>query len=463
MSLIEAGIYDSILFIVSLFIAFIFIFKKTNASLRWFLIMYVLLTYSSYNIMIKPIHDYNIVIPRTAFFHLKIISILSVADIFMIITFTIFSLLYLMKNKIIFYKNILLNIIYIGMIRDLVLLLIGTIGFFIYMLNTSSDYYSIADQFRNARGLIYISVFLFFTYSILNNQKLSFMKIFYIFIFLDLINLGSGFIATLLYKDYVWQRYFLNVVILDQDDTGITMFYATIFFTSIIIGKKMKLPFFYNIVIFMSTVLMVLTFSKGFFVYLFLLYIFSLVIIAQNKKNFIPKLFSLLLVIGLLFPAISYFSKSSAINTRLAQINDYFTYINHIDSQISLLAGIGYGGFYKESDPSLYDSGSMKKIDIKNHTGLRTSIQTPLVCIIKDSGMLGFFIFLIVGFFLLFKFLKTIKLGVFEIATSFYLMFYIFFQNILLFPEPSKILVLFKIVILYVLYKRDKGVRYVNN
>ena len=96
MSLIEAGIYDSILFIVSLFIAFIFIFKKTNASLRWFLIMYVLLTYSSYNIMIKPIHDYNIVIPRTAFFHLKIISILSVADIFMIITFTIFSLLYLM-------------------------------------------------------------------------------------------------------------------------------------------------------------------------------------------------------------------------------------------------------------------------------------------------------------------------------------------------------------------------------
>lgn len=458
MNLIEAGIYDSVLFVISLFIAFIFVFKNTNGSLRWFFLLYVLLTYSSYNIMIKPIHDYNIVIPRTAFFHLKIISFLSPADIIMIIIFTIFILLYLTKNKIFLYKNKLLNIIYIGITRDLLLFLIGSIGFFIYTLNVSSDYYTIADQFRNARGLFYIPVFLFFTYSILNNQKISFLKIFYIFIFLDFINLSSGFIATLLYKDYVWQRYFLNVLILDQDDTGITMFYATLFFTSIIIGKKMKLPPFYNLVIIISTGLMVLTFSKGFFVYLFLLYLFSLIIMAKNKKNIIPKVIGLLLLIGILFPAAVYFSKSSAVSTRVAQVNDYFTYINSsFNSNISLLSGIGAGGFYKESDPSLYDSGSMRKIDIKKYTGLRTSIQTPIVGIIKDSGIIGLLIFLIVDFFILFKILKITNLGVLEISASFYIMFYVFFQNILLFPEPSKILLIFKIIILYSLYQKKSG------
>lgn len=458
MNLLEAGIYDSILFVISLIVAIIFVVKNSKSTFRIFLIIYVLMTYSSYNIMIKPIHDYNIVIPRTALFHYKLISILSIADVLMIVTFIIFMALYIKKGHIYTVKSKLLNIVYIGMIRDALVLIISSIGFFIYSQHVSSEYFSVADQFRNARGLIYITVFLFFTYSILIKNKLSFTRVFYIFLVIDFINLISGFIATLLYKNYVWQRYFMNVVVLDQDDTGITMFYATLIFISLYLGHKMRLPKFFYLVILSATGLMILTFSKGFFLYLFLAFIFVIVLKAINKQDFRLQFLSFILIIGISSPAILYFSNSSAVSTRVAQVDDYFKYIDKLNNKAYLLLGIGYGGRYKESDPSLYDAGSMKKIDIENYTGLRASIQTPVVGIIKEAGLLGLVIFLSFGFYLIFKVLKTTKINIFEISASIYILYYIFFQNILLFPEPSKILLIFKIIILFSIYKK-KGIK----
>jgi len=463
LNLLEAGIYDSILFVISLIIAIVFVIKNSKSTFRIFLIIYVLMTYSSYNIMIKPIHDYNIVIPRTALFHYKLVSILSIADVLMIITFIIFAVLYIKKGHIYTVKSKLLNIVYIGMIRDALVLIISSIGFFIYSQHVSSEYFSVADQFRNARGLIYITVFLFFTYNILIKNKLSFIKVFYIFLVIDFINLISGFLATFLYKNYVWQRYFMNVVIIDQDDTGITMFYATLVFISLYIGHKMRLPKFFYLVILSATGLMILTFSKGFFFYLFLAFIFVIVLKAINKQDFRLQFLSFILIIGISSPAIIYFSNSHAITTRVAQIDDYFKYIDTLqNNKVYLLLGIGYGGRYKESNPSLYDAGSMKKIDIKNDRGLRTSIQTPLIGIIKEAGLIGLVIFLSFGFYLIFKVLKITNINVFEISASIYILYYIFFQNILLFPEPSKILLIFKIIILFSIYKKE-GVKIVSS
>lgn len=89
-------ILDSIVFFITLIIGFLYVWrfnKKNNIGYSFLVLMffYIICSYSSYNIMVKPIHDYNLAIPRTFIFHFKVfgplvpLDILSVLALFFII------------------------------------------------------------------------------------------------------------------------------------------------------------------------------------------------------------------------------------------------------------------------------------------------------------------------------------------------------------------------------------------
>lgn len=78
-------IYDSIVFL-GLFLAFAYLYRiAARFHLNFYSVtlfsLYVLCSYSSYNIMVMPIHDYNIAIARNIIYHYKIFSFISVIDI----------------------------------------------------------------------------------------------------------------------------------------------------------------------------------------------------------------------------------------------------------------------------------------------------------------------------------------------------------------------------------------------
>lgn len=457
MNIAQATIIDSINFLLFILIAFILISKKMKGIKRLYFYLYILFTYSSYNILIKPIHDYNIVIPRTALFHMKTVSIFSIADVIVIGLAFYFLVDFIRNGKIRIYKNKLLKLTYIAITKDLIIFVIGTIGFILYTFYSSSEMYSFADQFRNARGFFYTFVFIYFLFWFLRNSlDVKFIDMLSIYITLDIINLLSGFISTLINSKYVWQRYFLNVVILDQDDLYIVIFYSTIFFTSLYLGKKINFGKLSNLGIYISTLLILLTFSKTFYVYLFLLLSFVVIILIRLRKKFLFKFMILFTAIGTFLPLAIFFVQSDAIVTRFAQVNDYYSYISTLkNSEMFYFLGIGNGGYYRESDPELYDEGSKRKIDTEKYSGLRKSIQTPVISITKLSGFLGLFIFLIFGLYSIMYSVKSTKGSVFEISASFFILYNVFFHNILLYAEPARLIQIYKIVLLFILYKKD--------
>lgn len=83
---------DSIVFFLFLAIAliyFLIVAKKNGFNIYTIILfsIYIICSYSSYNIMVKPIHDFNIAIPRTGIYHFKVIGPLAPIDIIFLLLF----------------------------------------------------------------------------------------------------------------------------------------------------------------------------------------------------------------------------------------------------------------------------------------------------------------------------------------------------------------------------------------
>ena len=75
-------ILDSLIFFLSSFILVYYVSKQKNLNFKEkiaFSIFFIILN-SSYNIMIKSIHDYNVSIPRTFLYRFKILGPFSILD-----------------------------------------------------------------------------------------------------------------------------------------------------------------------------------------------------------------------------------------------------------------------------------------------------------------------------------------------------------------------------------------------
>lgn len=89
-------IYDSIVFFLGLFLAFAYLYRiAVRFHLNFYSVtlfsLYVLCSYSSYNIMVMPIHDYNVAIARNIIYHYKIFGFISIVDIIFITIFLLCS------------------------------------------------------------------------------------------------------------------------------------------------------------------------------------------------------------------------------------------------------------------------------------------------------------------------------------------------------------------------------------
>ena len=116
-------VIDSIIFIVSNLILGIYVFKNKKLNLKEkiaYTIFFIILN-SSYNIMMKTVHDYNKVIPRTFIYREKLIGSFTLLDIVCI--------LFIIVNIKYFFRIIKNKFIFVHVIRCVGLYIIGVISF----------------------------------------------------------------------------------------------------------------------------------------------------------------------------------------------------------------------------------------------------------------------------------------------------------------------------------------------
>ncbi|WP_165877149.1 hypothetical protein [Serratia marcescens] len=383
---------DSFVFIAFLTMGVLYILrvgKKYGFGLyaKSFLILYAICSYSSYNIMVKPIHDYNLSVPRTFIYHFKLVGPLAPVDVIFLGLLFVITLKKLSGKTLLLYKIDSVASIFVKyiLLQALFLGTISTIGFFSYMKNGGVG--ALNDQLIIFRGVIYFFVLIyFFQKAIADFKHMGFINVLLMFCIIDFINFSSGFIASFIYHDYVWQRYGVRITIIDQDKiyNCFTM-YALLVTSYLFLKPLKKLSVYFTIMI--VGIFMFLNMYKFLFMIAVLYIIYEFIINAFRGKIAIIK-FSIIVTAGIaLVSVILMLSTSKAMNTRSSQLSDYWEYTG--SSFPASVFGIGYGGkFYSPSDTD--DMGEVKEVDLQSGVAnYRKNVQTPLITNIKTGGTLG--------------------------------------------------------------------------
>lgn len=455
---------DSIVFFLFLAIAFIYfliIAKKNGFNIYTIILfsIYIICSYSSYNIMVKPIHDFNIAIPRTGIYHFKVIGPLAPIDIIFLLLFAFVFMKKIMTRSLFSYqivKNSAIISKYITL-QGVLLAIISSMGFVAYMKNGGQG--EVNDQLIYCRGIIYflVSIFLF-QKSCENLKGFDFYKLFKIFCVIDVLNLISGFISSIIFHDYVWERYGVKITIIDQDKATAYFVIYALLITSLLFTRPLK-----NKVIYISTLLigifMFYNMYKFVFSLAFLYIIYEFFINAIRGRIAVVKMSLLTVGLVAVMSTVLMLSNSKAMNTRSTQFGDYWEYTGSKFPAIAL--GIGFGGqYYSPSDTD--DQGEIKQIDVENGTAnYRKSIQTPFLNQIKNAGLIGFFITI---FFAIFAVIYMAKINIslpFNIlynAICFNIMWFMCSGSIMLQPTPIVIVTVSKLLLLfYLLREREKN------
>ena len=82
--LLKLVLIDSLILLIAIIISSIYISKKSIGKEKIALYIYMIVTFSIYNIYVKPVQDYLLPIPRTYIFYQKIVAGLSIYDFFSI-------------------------------------------------------------------------------------------------------------------------------------------------------------------------------------------------------------------------------------------------------------------------------------------------------------------------------------------------------------------------------------------
>lgn len=410
---------DFFVFIIGFIVSTLFLVKRfyKNWPLLLLGIFYIIGTLSSYNIMIKPIHDFNIVIARNFFYHYELVGPLSVLDILILLCLGIATFILLIKPTKILTKEFSIIIL-----RDII---IGVISFSIFLYLKSSMNTEFQTELMWLRGVpYYLIFFILITYSLRQNKNhYNFSYVFITFLIIDVINILSGLYSTFIYQDYVWQRYGMNVSIIDQDDANtIVIFYSLLFLAVSFIRRKDFFSAWEYFLFFLFFILGIINFYKTIYalIFLFLIFLVFFLYSFHLKKRFFI-LVTFLFVFSLPFLNIfSYFSGSTPIETRLLQLKDFTDYTLELGTEY-LFVGIGNGTYYPHSSRE-EDKGEKKQIDIDEKSGFAKNLQTPFISIIKPAGIIGIFIFTflsIISILLIFK--KFLCINPFLVAFVFFI------------------------------------------
>ncbi|MCX7871516.1 MAG: hypothetical protein N2485_08150 [bacterium] len=369
---------DSIIFIITCIYICINIYfnEHRNKKNIFFLIMFFIIINSSYNIMIKKIHDFNIPITRNFIYFYEILWKFSLLDIVFIFLF-VFNLKYIVNS---FISDKLSFLIFK---KEFLLYLISSISFIInkgYFLDNGLRFLTLS------KGVLYFSVSYYF---FKKNQYFNKNHIKYFFIILI-----SGYISLAFFNiDDIWIRYGNRVTIIDQEDAySISNFLILYYLVNYLEKKEFKDIVLFLLVLFQNIISM----YKTNFIIIPLLIMFYIVIFYQNRNNKNLKVLTLVmsillfvLIIIINYDMINGFVNSVAIKTRWVQLTSF---LNNLDNNYKIFFGLGHGTpYFSIEDTS--DYGEIKIID-KIYNGYRFDIQTPLINIIKYAGFVGFIIYM---------------------------------------------------------------------
>lgn len=368
---------DSLIFLLStLFIIIIILSKKIEYKIKFFYITIFIAFNSSYNIMIKPVHEYNQVITRNFIWHKDIISSFKLYDILFIIIFIycIPELINIIKNKI-FYEIFK---------REFVLIFIGIISYFV----TKGYFLDGGKNFIIAlKGIVYFfGAFLFAKkYFILELKEINYIKVFGIILI-------SGLVSLLFFDKYfLWVRYGNVIKIIDQEDAyTISLLIITFYYIKFRFYKNIKDLIVLSI-FFIQNLICMYKMNIVFYIYLIVL-----VELFLGKKRLINLKIIMMTLISMLMLVISSswifkMINSTGIITRGSQMKDLWNYMVDKGSY-SIMFGIGPGSPYY----SLFDNGDLGEIkSIDNiYAGYRFGSQTPILSVIKIAGIIGLIIYL---------------------------------------------------------------------
>lgn len=348
---------------------------------------------SSYNIMIKRVHDFNLIIPRTFLYFAEIIGPFTFLDIILIV-FDFINFPYFI-NLITKYK-----LLFLFFIKDISIYVIGLLMYFFnegYWMDSGSSFLS------QTKGWVYSIGIIIFTFKYLK-------KNFNLFVPFAIILL-NGFVSTILINaESLWVRYGHVVTIIDQEDAYTISIYIIIYLMiktfNIKNGEfKIKPRWFIILAFFL--------FQNLWSVYktniISLLMAFVLFIYVNSRKKMLSFFTVGLPSLVLLFANELYsLFTSQSIQTRGSQL---FDYLNSINGKISCyLFGSGISTPYY-APTSTNDLGEIRIIDLQNNLAgsYKTTIQTPFLIVFKDSGIIGLIIIIIFIIFVISKIIRCLK------------------------------------------------------
>lgn len=404
--LIRLFTIETIILFIAFAVAFLFTKKRAATKELPYWVIYMIITFSSYNIYIKPIQDFLIPIPRTYIFFKKIIGSLTLYDIFISVVFikVIWKMLKYRGERALFYSNNSLSLI---LKREIILTLISYLGLIFFVLaNQPVDFTS---QLRTFRGIMSGIVFVYFTFKVLDNYKnpRDCIRFITIIMVIDFSNIMSQFISTFFLGDILWQRGGHNVVLYDQTEGQLFFSYLPF-----ILIKNRIIPKYIKWMAIIVVCLNIYNVPKTIYLYSGLAVVIS-VLVGLIKGKMPRRLAAIgmfsLVIIAIFFVSFAMGSSNSKLS-RLGQANSLFSVFEK--NPVNFFFGIGDGGLFPRQTMS-EDAGEIRAIDIESieNSGLQGSVQTRYLSFMKTSGLIGLVYALVIFFRLLMRSFKLIKLN----------------------------------------------------
>jgi hypothetical protein len=377
-------IIDSVFFYFGLLIALLIVCKRYQGQLRYCLIMYVIVTFSAFNIFIKPVQDYLIPIPRTFIFYYKVFDRLSLYDIFLLIVIAIITVKYISKKHNNNSKYIHKGILYAHFYRDIILFFLSLLGGLVYLyVGGEVDWTVHIRIVRVFLSAIVIMHFIpYFIRKIDSCEKAQ--KLISTLSFLTLINMLSEFVSSFFLQGISWERGGHSVVFFDQTSANLIMIYLP----CILVPYKSldKMTRFTSIIVT----------SLIFYNYIKTSYLWSgLVLLSMGilglKYNKLPKrvlyIYPLFIIAMILY--INFFISSSG-NDKMTRVGQFESYIETIQKKNSILyiTGVGDGGLFKRQNIT-EDGGEIRAMDLDKNETVQFAFQLPFLIFFKRAGIIG--------------------------------------------------------------------------
>lgn len=382
-NLVNAVIADSIIFILEfLLLLFWFYITPVKGVTRWFFFLYGVITFSSYNLYIKVIQDFNIPIPRTFLNKFKIVGPFYPIDILILVLFIYivikaFKSFYLIDLQAKWKLGVSIFLI------NVFVFFVSSIGYFVYVVSGNPG--DFVAQIRPVRGILLGAISIYFFTKILGScrsqEKAN--QILKSFIIIDAINIAGEIFASRAFYDYLWERGGHKVILLDQADLYLAILYLP-YLASL---KKNKLLAIASIIL---VILMFLNYVKAFILLLPIL-IISLFItnLLALKVDIKYSVYVLLVMLVGAYYFIDIANDKAITGTRAIQLSSYVA--DTSSKMTTFFIGIGPGGKYKVTKDT-EDAGEIKEIDRNEMDSLQTEFQIPFFIYYKIAGILGLLI-----------------------------------------------------------------------